>query len=146
MAQRPHSGLRHLFSLNMQNTKSKGAKWTFSRQSIPPRIKDLPKNHHKKGLDKVSAKTGIMPNSAPPSSREAPKECSPRRKPWDTENPNQQAPEGRKKPPQTPKAGTDKTGWNMHPRRRPARAGVGQGSASAKALGHPKLANDLRSR
>jgi hypothetical protein len=94
------------FSLYFQNTKSQGVNRTFFKLYIPPRIRDLPKNTHERGLDKLLAKSRIVPNPASHSSRVAAKEYSPQpalslpkgRKPWDPGRTNQPAPEGRKKP------------------------------------------------
>jgi hypothetical protein len=57
MAQRPHRARATNFSLYIQNTKSKGAIWTFSQLYIPLRIIGLPQNPPQKGLDKISPKS-----------------------------------------------------------------------------------------
>ncbi len=44
------------FSLYFQNIKSKGANRTFLQLYIPPRIRDLARNTHEKGLDKIPPK------------------------------------------------------------------------------------------
>jgi hypothetical protein len=52
------------FSLYFQNIKSKGANRTFLQLYIPPRIRDLARNTHEKGLDKISSKVPRWPIQA----------------------------------------------------------------------------------
>jgi hypothetical protein len=53
------------FSLYIQNTKSKGAIWTFSQLYIPPRIIGLSQIPPQKGLDKISPKSSQTSKSHP---------------------------------------------------------------------------------